>query len=271
MEMKNLDSENSTLMQKVDYSTRKKIDLVQNSVIRYIFRAILACLFLTLGTAVAVMIGDKVDHFAHGLGKIVYAFMFSWSLVMIIYMNAELGTSNMMYMTTGVYQKIIKPGKALGILFLCIFCNLIGGILAGYLMSLTSAFHALPADHFLFTAVTGKLEKEPLQIFIEAIFANIVVNTAVICTMRMKDDAGKIFAMVFIIFIFAFLGFEHVIANFSSFSLAFFASGAHLDAMTWSSVSTNLSLALLGNYVGGGLVIGLGYAWLNKTKSIYKD
>lgn len=30
----------------------------------------LACLFLTLGTAVAVMIGDKVDHFAPGLGKI---------------------------------------------------------------------------------------------------------------------------------------------------------------------------------------------------------
>nr|MCI2457489.1 formate-nitrite transporter [Listeria monocytogenes] len=32
-----------------------------------------------------------------------------------------------------------------------------------------------------------------------------------------------------------------------------------------------LVLALLGNFVGGGLVIGLGYAWLNRTKSIYKD
>lgn len=231
----------------------------------------LACLFLTLGTAVAVMIGDKVDHYAEGLGKIVYAFMFSWSLVMIIYMNAELGTSNMMYMTTGVYQKIIRPGRALQILFLCIVFNLIGGIIAGYVASLTSVFSNLPADHFLFTAVSGKLEKEPLQIFIEAIFANIVVNTAVLCTLRMKDDAGKVIAMIFIIFIFAFLGFEHVIANFSSFSLAFFASGGHLAAMTVGSVSTNLILALLGNFVGGGLVIGLGYAWLNRTKSMYKD
>lgn len=100
-----MDVESSPLMQKIDYSTRKKIDLVNNSILRYIVRAMLACLFLTLGTAVAVMIGDKVDHFAPGLGKITYAFMFSWSLVMIIYMNAELGTSNMMYMTTGVYQK----------------------------------------------------------------------------------------------------------------------------------------------------------------------
>lgn len=266
-----MDVESSPLMQKIDYSTRKKIDLVNNSILRYIVRAMLACLFLTLGTAVAVMIGDKVDHFAPGLGKITYAFMFSWSLVMIIYMNAELGTSNMMYMTTGVYQKIVKPGKALQILLLCIVCNLLGGILAGYLVSLTSVFHNLPADHFLFTAVSGKLEKAPLQIFVEGIFANIVVNTAVRCTLRMKDDAGKVIAMIFIIFIFAFLGFEHVIANFSSFSLAFFASGGTLAAMTAGNVTVNLVLALLGNFVGGGLVIGLGYAWLNRTKSIYKD
>ena len=45
-------------------------------------------------------------------------------------------------------------------------------------------------------------------------FANIVVNTAVLVSMRMKDDAGKVAAIIFIIFIFAFLGFEHVIANF---------------------------------------------------------
>lgn len=222
-----MDVESSPLMQKIDYSTRKKIDLVNNSILRYIVRAMLACLFLTLGTAVAVMIGDKVDHFAPGLGKITYAFMFSWSLVMIIYMNAELGTSNMMYMTTGVYQKIVKPGKALQILLLCIVCNLLGGILAGYLVSLTSVFHNLPADHFLFTAVSGKLKKHPSN-FCRRYLANIVVNTAVLCTLRMKDDAGKVIAMIFIIFIFAFLGFEHVIANFSSFSLAFFASGGTL-------------------------------------------
>lgn len=271
LEMKVVDAENSPLMQKIDYSTRKKVDLVNNSIFRYILRAMLACLFLTLGTAVAVMIGDKVDHFAPGLGKITYAFMFSWSLVMIIYMNAELGTSNMMYMTTGVYQKIVRPSKALKILLLCVGFNLVGGIIAGYLVSLTSAFHNLPPDHFLFTAVAGKLEKTPVQIFVEGIFANIVVNTAVLCTLRMKDDAGKVISMIFIIFIFAFLGFEHVIANFSSFSLAFFASHGTMAAMTVGNVVQNLVLAFLGNFVGGGVVIGLLYAWLNRTESIYKD
>ncbi|EAG7309490.1 formate-nitrite transporter, partial [Listeria monocytogenes] len=43
-----MDVESSPLMQKIDYSTRKKIDLVNNSILRYIVRAMLACLFLTL-------------------------------------------------------------------------------------------------------------------------------------------------------------------------------------------------------------------------------
>ncbi|MBM9834805.1 formate/nitrite transporter family protein, partial [Enterococcus faecalis] len=72
---------------------------------RYAVRAMMACLFLTLGTAIAFAIAMKGESMVHGLGKILYAFMFSWSLVMILYMNAELGTSNMLYMTVGVYRK----------------------------------------------------------------------------------------------------------------------------------------------------------------------
>ena len=44
-----------------------------------------------------------------------------------------------------------------------------------------------------------------------------------------------------------------------------------MDAMTVGNVIHNLSFALIGNYVGGGLVIGLGYAWLNQSKSSYVD
>ncbi|KFN89919.1 hypothetical protein TMUPMC115_2179 [Tetragenococcus muriaticus PMC-11-5] len=41
--------------------------------------------------------------------------------------------------------------------------------------------------------------------------------------------------------------------------------------MTVSSLIHNLTFALLGNYIGGGLVIGLIYAWLNNTSSSYVD
>lgn len=81
----------------------KKIDLVNNSIFCYIVCVMLVCLFLILGIVVVVMIGDKVDYFVLGFGKIMYVFMFSWLFVMIIYMNVEFGIFNMMYMIIGVY------------------------------------------------------------------------------------------------------------------------------------------------------------------------
>lgn len=261
----------SPLFEKIETSIEKKIDLINGSYWRYAFRAMLACLFLTLGTAVAFAIAMKGEHIAHGLGKMLYAFMFSWSLVMILYLNAELGTSNMLYMTVGVYRKRLGLGMAAKILFTCILFNLIGGLIFGFLVGQTVPFQNLEANNFFFESISGKLGKTTLQIIIEGMFANIVVNTAVLASMRMKDDAGKVMAIIFIIFIFAFLGYEHVIANFPAFTLAYVASGGTLAGMTAGSVAHNLIFALIGNYIGGGLVMGLGFAWLNNSKSTYVD
>ncbi|MGC6769843.1 formate/nitrite transporter family protein [Enterococcus sp. LJL128] len=261
----------SPLFEQIDKSINKKISLFQNSTVRYIVRAMLACMFLTLGTAVAFVIAMKGEDIAHGLGKMLYAFMFSWSLVMILYMNAELGTSNMLYMTVGVYRKKIRLPLAAKILFTCILFNLVGGVLFGFLIGQTAPFQNLASDNYMFTAIAGKLTKSTTQILVEGMFANIVVNTAVLVSMRMKDDAGKIAAIIFIIFIFAFLGFEHVIANFPAFTLAYVASHGTIAAMTLGNVVHNLVFALIGNFIGGGLVMGLGYAWLNNADTNYLD
>lgn len=261
----------SPLFEQIDKSISKKINLFQSSFMRYAFRAILACMFLTLGTAVAFSIAMKGEDISHGLGKILYAFMFSWSLVMILYMNAELGTSNMLYMTVGVYRKKINLSLAAKILFTCILFNLVGGVFFGYLVSLTAPYQGLASDSYFFTSIAGKLNKTTVQILVEAIFANIVVNTAVLVSMRMKDDAGRVAAVIFIIFIFAFLGYEHVIANFPAFSLAYFASNGTMEAMTAGNVLHNLFFALIGNFIGGGIVMGLGYSWLNDTDTAYVD
>ncbi len=261
----------SPLFEKIDASIEKKANLFENSFSRYAVRAVLACLFLTLGTAVAFAIAMKGEDIAHGLGKILYAFMFSWGLVMILYMNAELGTSNMLYMTVGVFRQRLALSKAAKILFACIFFNMIGDMLCGFLISMTTPFQDLTLDNFMLESIAVKLAKPATTILVEGMFANIVVNTAVLISMRMKEDAGKVITVVFIIFIFAFLGYEHVIANFPAFTLAYFASHGQMDGMTASNVLHNLFFALAGNYIGGGLVMGLGYAWLNQSKSSYVD
>lgn len=137
--------------------------MIKSSYLRYAVRAMMACLFLTLGTAIAFAIAMKGEDIAHGLGKMLYAFMFSWSLVMILYMNAELGTSNMLYMTVGVYRKRLSVPLALKILFTCVLFNLVGGLIFGSIISLTGPFQGLPADNFLLTSITAKLDKPTLK------------------------------------------------------------------------------------------------------------
>jgi formate/nitrite transporter FocA (FNT family) len=104
--------------------SKRKQTLIETSYLRYAARSAFACLFLTLGSAIAFVIAMKGEEIAHGFGKMLYAFMFSWSFVMILYMNAELGTSNMLYMTVGVYRKRLHFSLAAKILFTCILFNL---------------------------------------------------------------------------------------------------------------------------------------------------
>ncbi|UUM63031.1 formate/nitrite transporter family protein [Streptococcus suis] len=144
----------------------------------------------------------------------------------------------------------------------CSFCSII--------FCNTKVGH-LDEHSYLLQATTAKLMKTPLTQFVEGIFANIVVNIAVFISMRMKDDTGRVISLIFIIFIFAFLDFEHVIANFSTFSLAFFANGGAVEGMTVMSVLSNFLFSGLGNFVGGGILIGFLYSWLSNKSKLYVD
>lgn len=265
--------EQDTLIYNIDKSIKKKADLINCHYWAYAVRSIMASVYLALGLAISAYSADKLNHIVEGLGKFSYGLMFGWCLVMILYMNAELGTSNMMYMTSAIHRKVIPTRTALKILATCIFFNFIGAVIVCFLLSYTTPYqigHVAP-DSYLIEASIAKLAKSALTQFVEGIFANIVVNIAVFVTMRMKDDAGRVISLIFIIFIFAFLGFEHVIANFSTFSLAFFSNGGPVEGMTLGSILSNFFFSGLGNYVGGGLLIGLLYSWLSNKSDLYID
>ncbi|HEL1591135.1 TPA: formate/nitrite transporter family protein [Streptococcus suis] len=228
-----------TLMYTLEKSIKKKADLFEHSFSAYAVRSILASLYLGLGIVISLYTADKLNHVAEGLGKFSYGLMFGWGLLMILYMNAELGTSNMMYMTVASHRKTIPTKTALKMLATCILFNFVGAVLVCYLVSLTLPYQHVDAHSYLFEATVAKLSKTPLTQFIEGIFA--------------------------------FLGYEHVIANFSLFSLAFFSNGGPVEGMTLLSVLSNFLFSGLGNYVGGGLFIGLLYSWLNNQSKLYVD
>lgn len=236
-----------------------KVALFDEDLSRFAVRATLAGVYLTLGTAFAVVAGNAVEVLAPGLGSIVFALLFGLGLFSIMVLDAELATGNMMSMSYGVVAKLVSPGRALWLLAVCTFFNLLGALLVGLALGQAAKFSGLTPDHLLGMLSSGKLDKGPGQALVEAMLANFVVNMGVLASLRTPDITAKFVTIVPIIAIFVGLGLEHVIANFSLFALALFSLP---EVLTASGVALNWSVVWIGNLLGGGVLIGGVYAWL---------
>ncbi|MDO5512009.1 formate/nitrite transporter family protein [Corynebacterium sp.] len=241
-----------------------KVALFDADLPRFAVRSVLAGAYLTLGTAFAVVAGAAVEALAPGLGAVVFALLFGLGLFSIVVLDSELATGNMMSMSYGVVSRLVTVPKAVWLLVVCTVCNLVGALLVGVALGQAAKFTGLTPDHLLGMLSSGKLDKGPGQALVEAVLANFVVNMGVLAALRTPDITAKFFTIVPIIAIFVGLGLEHVIANFSLFSLALFSLPEVLSA---GGVALNWTVVWVGNLIGGGLLIGGVYAWLNKTSA----
>ena len=139
----------SQFINKVTAAVAKKDELFSGNKLKYAYRAMLAGAFLTMSTAVGAIAADKVNLIHPSLGPFFFAFIFAWGLIYVLFLNTELATSNMMFLTAGVYLKKINWQKAVAILFYCTLFNLVGALIIGFMFAHTSAFAGLTAKAFI--------------------------------------------------------------------------------------------------------------------------
>ena len=99
-------------------------------------------------------------------------------------------------------------------------------------------------------------------IFVKAVFANYFINASVIVAMQLREHLAKIVVLMMGVTVFAYMGFEHVVANSALFAVALLEQPESVNV-----VQMGKKFSLVGNYVGGGLVIGLFYAYLNDHRA----
>lgn len=252
-------------------AVNKKITLMDESFGRFATRATLAGVYLTVGTAFAAVVGNAVEKLAPGLGSIVFAMLFGLGLFAIIVLGAELATGNMMYATYGAVNKQIGWGKAFVLMLVTTLFNLIGVALFAAAMGLSAKLGNMPIDHLIVTLGEGKLNKGPVGLLVEGTLANFVVNMAIVGAVFAKDIVSKFFVIVPLIACFVGLGLEHVIANFCLMLLALFGAADLPAVFDFSHIAINWVLVWIGNFIGGGLLIGGVYAWLNQGPESYRD
>lgn len=262
----------SQFQEKVFAACAKKEALFDESLGRYALRSMLAGAYLTMSTAVGIIGADVIATGIPALSRFVFAFIFAIGLVFVLIFNGELATSNMMFLTSGAYYGKIKWSKMCTILLYCTFFNFVGALILAWFFNQSFSFQHLTDKSFLVTAVPTKLGKTDWMNFTEGITANMFVNIAILGYMLLKEESAKIFIALSAIFMFVFLINEHLIANFASFMLLGF-NGVR-DAVgnfTLANILRQWVVVFFGNWIGGGIFIGLAYSWLNKTKTPHID
>ena len=114
-----------------------------------------------------------------------------------------------------------------------------------------------PGAELVGTITAAKDAAAGPQLFWRAVLCNVLVCLALWMAARTRSDAAKLVVLWWALLAFIGSGFEHSIANVTTFSL-----GALEGSIGWGALARNLPWTVPGNVVGGGLVIGLGYAWM---------
>lgn len=89
----------SEFISKIEYNCHKKEVLFNKNKFKYAIRSMFAVAFLTVTTAAGAIAADLSSSIVPNSGKFLFPFIFAWGLAYIVFLNAELVTSNMMYLT----------------------------------------------------------------------------------------------------------------------------------------------------------------------------
>lgn len=253
------------------YMSRETIDNINNQVQmkevmfdqtrgRYALKSIMSGFLLAIVTVFMLALKTQMVGANEGVINLLGAISFSLALVLIVLTHSELLTSNFMYLTVGWYYKLIGMNKAFIIMLVCFFFNMIGGIILFGLMKFTPIMTSEMVTS-LTELVDGKtIDTSWYAILGKAIFCNFFINIGIYVSIQFKDGLSKAFFIACGVIVFVFMGYEHVVFNAGLYAGMLFYN---FDAVVWLHVLKNIVFAFIGNFIGGGLFVGLVYAYLN--------
>jgi formate transporter len=225
---------------------------------------ILAGAFIGLGTVFFVLIrSDATLGFA--MGQLLGGIAFSLGLILVVVAGAELFTGNNLLAIAWADNKISTAELLRNWLLVCC-ANFIGACGLAVLVFLSGHLDmnngAIAAQYL--AIASNKCSLPFSEAFFRGVLCNILVCLAVWMAMAGRSITDKAIAIIFPISAFVAAGFEHSIANMFIIPLAlliktFGHTGIAADAVTWTGLFRNLLPVILGNLVGGSVLVGLIY------------
>ncbi|MBL8511787.1 MAG: formate/nitrite transporter family protein [Betaproteobacteria bacterium] len=225
---------------------------------------VLAGAFIGLGALFfTLVVSDPTLGFA--TSRVLGGVVFSLGLLLVVVAGAELFTGNNLLVIAWADGKI-SGTELLRNWLVVSLANLIGA--AGLALLVFLSGHAemnngLVAQQYLKIAA-AKCAMPFATAFFKGMLCNVLVCMAVWMAMAGRSVTDKAVAIVFPISAFVAAGFEHSIANMYFIPLAMLLQSAGVSAagvgpITGQAFLQNLLPVILGNLVGGSVLVGLVY------------
>lgn len=225
-----------------------------------LLQGILAGAYVAIGAIGSLKVSASIA--IPGLGDFLGAVVFPVGIIAIIVLQAELFTSNCM-ITVSAYDRQLKVGNVVKILCLVLISNLVGAIVIAALTRASGLFNE-PLVHLITDKALYKVNMPFGQLLASAILCNIIVCTGVCLAYASKDELTKIITLWLAITVFVLSGTEHVVANMYYLFAALFYDAA----LTAKDIIYNLTVAGIGNFIGGGIVVsGINYLLASKASN----
>lgn len=227
------------------------------SLARYVVQSALAGAYVGIAAVLLLSTAGPLAAADNPATKLVAGAVFGIALTLIVFAGAELFTGNAMFMLQGWWARRVNASDVGNVWAASLAGNLVGSLAFAGVVHATGILAGAPSGAMLAKTIAGKAALTGPQLLTRSILCNMLVCLGLWMASRTKSDTAKLVVVWWALLAFIASGFEHSIANMTIFGLGI------LDGTTTvGELARNLLWTVPGNVIGGGLVIGLGYAWL---------
>lgn len=239
-------------------AARHKVDLLTAPGL-FLVRTMLAGAYIGIGVLIMATAGGPLAVAGSPFTPLVQGLVFGVALTVVLVAGAELATSAMMTLTQGALVGVIAWRRAGLTLLACLGGNLLGALSFAFLVHLSGVLApGTPGGTVLAGMVEHKADTTSAQLFVRGILCNLLVCLAVWSAARLRSEGARLVVVFGCVMVFITSGFEHVVANMTTFSLGLYGGLPGADVL---EMARNLALVGLGNLVGGALLVGAAYAY----------
>jgi len=225
---------------------------------------VLAGAFIGLGALYFVLIKSDAS-LGFATSQLLGGLTFSLGLILVVVAGAELFTGNNLLAIAWADRKIttFEVLKNWIIIFCANFIGAAGLALLVFLSGHAEMNNGAIADEYVKIA-TAKCTMPFWTAFFKGILCNVLVCLAVWMALAGRSVIDKVVVIVFPISAFVAAGFEHSIANMYIIPLAmlletFGNTVPNTSAITWAGFFSHLVPVVLGNLIGGSVLVALIY------------